>query len=110
MYDYPCIDTIKTGEKIKFFIYSNGCTVKEVQKVLGLSCPQSIYRWMKGQVLPSVDHLYALSKFFHVHMEELIIEKRWIPIQMRYIFEFHDVPKQSENRIVTYYQNLHMIF
>lgn len=67
------IDMIKTGEKIKALVHSSGYTVKDIQEYLGLNCPQSIYRWFKGQILPSVTHLYALSRLFNVHMEELIV-------------------------------------
>lgn len=47
--------------------------MKEIQELLHLSCPQPVYRWFKGQALPSVDHLYALSKLLCVHMEELLL-------------------------------------
>lgn len=108
MQDYPCIDIIKTGEKIKSFIYSSGHTVKEVQKFLCLSRPQPVYRWMKGQVFPSVDHLYALSKMFNVHMEELIVEKSWDPMQAGVVFILYDTQKQMRKRVAAYYQKVHV--
>ena len=64
---YLNIDMIKTGQKIKECIQKTGYTVKDLQKILKLSCPQSIYRWFKGQILPSVDHLYTLSRILGVH-------------------------------------------
>lgn len=67
------IDVVKTGEKIETLIRSAGYTVKDIQGYLGLNCPQSIYRWFKGQILPSVTHLYALSRLLNVHMEELVV-------------------------------------
>lgn len=48
----------------------------EIQQALCLSCPQPIYRWFKGQILPSVNHLFVLSKLLDVHMEELLVEKK----------------------------------
>ena len=33
----------------------------DIQSCLGLSCIQSVYRWIKGVNIPSVDHLYALG-------------------------------------------------
>ena len=50
--------------------------MKDIQRILQLSCPQPIYRWFKGQILPSVDHLYVLSRVLNCHMEELLAEKR----------------------------------
>ena len=70
---YKPIDQIKTGIKMKMLLNAAGYDVKYIQKYLHLSCPQSIYRWFKGKVLPSVDHLCALSKLLNVHMEDLLV-------------------------------------
>lgn len=72
-YNYPNIDMQRTGALIKKKVEGAGYTVKELQEKLMLSCSQPIYRWFKGKVLPSVNHLYALSQLLHVHMEELLV-------------------------------------
>lgn len=74
------IDLVKTGELLKQKIKVAGYSVKEIQNMLGLSCPQPIYRWFKGQILPTVEHLHRLSKILNVHMEELLATKgtEWI--------------------------------
>ena len=69
---YQPIDQLRTGKKLKIMIETAGYDVKYIQKYLQLSCPQSIYRWYKGKALPSLEHLSALSKLLHVHMEELL--------------------------------------
>jgi len=43
------IDIIETGKKLKTMAINNGYSVKDIQEYLGLSCPQSIYRWYKGR-------------------------------------------------------------
>lgn len=58
---------------LKYRIEKAGYTVKDIQKILQLSCPQPIYRWFKGMILPSVDHLYVLSRLLKVHMEDLLV-------------------------------------
>lgn len=70
---YQPIDQIKTGMKLKKMLGTAGYSVKDIQEYLHLSCPQSIYRWFKGKILPSVDHLYALSRLLNVHMEDLFV-------------------------------------
>ena len=70
---YQPIDQIKTGEKIKAKLKAAGYEVRDIQKYLHLSCPQSIYRWFKGNFLPSVEHLCALSRLLNVHMEDLLV-------------------------------------
>ena len=45
---YENIDMKKTGILLKETIEKAGYTVKDIQKILHLSCPQPIYRWFKG--------------------------------------------------------------
>lgn len=47
--------------------------MKDIQYFLHLSCPQPVYRWIRGQILPSVDHLYVLAEVLQVYMEELLV-------------------------------------
>ncbi|MBE5921047.1 MAG: helix-turn-helix transcriptional regulator [Pseudobutyrivibrio ruminis] len=69
---YPIIDKKKTGAKIKLFMELNGYTVKDIQEYLGLACVQSIYHWLDGSSLPSVDNLYALSELFNTSIDDII--------------------------------------
>ncbi len=69
------IDMRRTGLKLQRLARQNGYSVKDIQKYLRLSCPQPVYRWYKGSILPSVDNLLRLSELFHVHMEELLVKK-----------------------------------
>ena len=72
---YTQLDIIMSGEKIHSIIIERGYKVRELQELLNLSCPQPIYRWMKGQALPSVDHLYMMHRIFDVHMEDLLVAR-----------------------------------
>lgn len=74
---YPNIDMVRTGQKLKELISAAGYDVKAIQSYLHLSCPQPIYRWFKGKTLPTVEHLYALSRLLEVHMEELLVSKSY---------------------------------
>ncbi len=78
---YPNINMEKTGLLLRDKVSEQGYTVKDIQRYLGLSCPQPIYRWFKGKVLPSLDHLLMLSRILHVHMEELLVLEIDGPIQ-----------------------------
>ena len=69
------IDMEKTGNNLRKYAYENGYSVKDIQQYLGLSCPQPVYRWFKGTILPSVDNLFRLSELFHVHMEDLLVKQ-----------------------------------
>lgn len=71
--EYPKINMEKTGILLKEKVFEQGYTVKDIQKYLQLSCPQPVYRWFKGKVLPSLDHLLMLSRMLNVHMEDLLV-------------------------------------
>ena len=69
----PTIDMVKTGEKIEHLRKARGFTGSELQDCLGFNTPQSIYKWQKGKVVPTIDHLVALSSLFGVTIDEIII-------------------------------------
>ena len=47
------LDAILSGQKIHGRILQSGYSIKEIQNMLGLECPQSVYRWLKGRSMPS---------------------------------------------------------
>lgn len=63
-----------TGLRLKLYATRQGLSVKDIQIYLCLSCPQPIYRWYKGIILPSIDNLLRLSELFNVHMEDLLVK------------------------------------
>lgn len=72
---YPNIDMQQTGRKMKRMLETAGYTPRMIQDYLHLSCVQPIYRWYKGLILPSVDHLFMLSELLGVHMEDFLAKK-----------------------------------
>ena len=98
---YPNIDLKQTGQKLKCLIKNAGYDVKYIQQYLHLSCPQPIYRWFQGKILPSVDHLYSLSILLGVHMEELIVPKR----QQAFIVEWTEINTVTK-RLRCYYEQM----
>ena len=62
---YQPIAQQRTGQKLKIMFKLADYDVKYIQEYLNLSCPQPIYRWFKGQNLPTVEKFYALSSLKH---------------------------------------------
>ena len=56
----PIIDKKKTGINLRLMMDERGITVKDVQQYLGLGSVQSVYHWLNGLSMPTVDNLYAL--------------------------------------------------
>lgn len=103
---YPNIDMQQTGIKLKYMLESAGYTPRIIQDYLHLSCVQPIYRWYKGVILPSVDHLLMLSELLNVHMEELLVKKNSVP--MEYNVERCYV-KVVKSRLLTYYEKIYQL-
>lgn len=70
------IDLVATGANIRRLRTERGITVAEIQEWLGLVSPRIIYKWQKGDSIPSVDNLVALSRIFNISMNEIIIINR----------------------------------
>ena len=74
-FKYPVIDMRTTGTHIKELMIAQDISVQDVQKAMGLASPQAVYRWLRGSNMPSVDNLYALSRYLNTSMDDMIIEK-----------------------------------
>ncbi len=67
------INMIKTGKNIARLRRMNGLTVKEVQEVMGFNTPQAIFKWQRGETLPSIENLIVLSELYRTTIEEIIV-------------------------------------
>ncbi len=72
---YPVIDMIATGANIRRLRLERSLTVRDLQGYFGFEEPRAIYKWQKGQSLPSLDNLFALSVLFQVPMEQILVAK-----------------------------------
>ena len=70
------IDKVKTGQQIRLLMEKHGVTVKDVKNALSLGCVQSVYHWLDGQSLPTLDNLYALSDLLKVPMDMMVCGNR----------------------------------
>lgn len=101
---YPNIDMQQTGRKLKRMIESAGYSPRIIQDYLHLSCVQPIYRWYKGKILPSVDHLLMLSELLNVHMEDLLVKKNTVPV----MYDIEQCYAQgAQKRFIAYYKKIY---
>lgn len=73
---YPTIDKVKTGKRIKLLMAERNVTVKNVREYLSLESTQSIYYWLSGKNLPTIDNLYALSELLQVPVDTMLYGNR----------------------------------
>ena len=80
MNSFPVIDLSATGSNIQRLRVERGLTVRDLQRYFGFEEPRAIYKWQKGESLPTVDNLYALSRLLQVPMEAILV-----PQEPRYL-------------------------
>lgn len=99
---FPLINKRETGINLRRIMDIRGITPKDVQEYLGLGCVQSVYRWLDGINMPTIDNLYALSELFQVPIDAIVRGNR-APIESDIILETFDL---RDRRLREYYEKL----
>lgn len=73
---FPLINKRETGINLRRIMDERGVTAKEVQQYLELGCVQSVYRWLDGINMPTIDNLYALSELLQVPIDTIVCGNR----------------------------------
>ena len=69
---YPGIDAKATGERIKQLRKERRLKVTDISDYMSFTEPQAVYKWQRGESLPTIDNLYALSKLFNTSMDNIV--------------------------------------
>lgn len=69
----PTVDMVLTGQNIRRLRIQAGLTVASLQKILGFSSPQAIFKWQRGDTLPTVDNLVILAAVFKVRVDDILV-------------------------------------
>ena len=77
---YIGIDMKATGENISRLRKEAGLSVRNIQEVMGFTSPGAVYKWERGESLPALENLMALSQLFGVRMDEILIWSHPPPI------------------------------
>ena len=86
---YLSIQQQATGNRIRELLKENGYTVKDIQEAMGFENPQTVYKWISGRSLPSIDNFLILSKVLHTSIEDILVVDGDIVvfIRRRYAYE-----------------------
>ena len=69
----PVIDMTATGQNIIRLRRQAGLSVKDLQAVFGFSNPQAIYKWLRGQAMPTLDNMVILAAVLGVGVDDIIV-------------------------------------
>ena len=70
------IDMKATGEKIRMYIKNRKMKIAEVQAAFGFNSPQAIYKWMRGDSMPTIDNFVILADIFGVDIGDIVAVSR----------------------------------
>ena len=73
--EYPAIDLVATGHRIRKLRKERGLSIQQVRDALQISSVQAVYKWERGENLPNIDNLYALSRLFEVPIEQILVQE-----------------------------------
>lgn len=74
MYKFPSIDLVRTGKNITKLMKNKNIKVSDLQEAFGFEYPQAIYKWKRGECLPTLDNLIILSVIFKTPIDKIIIK------------------------------------
>ena len=64
---------VRTGCNIARLRKESGLSVRDLQRLLGFTTPQAIYKWQQGRALPTLDNLVALAAVFGVKIDDILV-------------------------------------
>lgn len=73
---YPTLDAVATGNRIKELRKQKRIKVREIQEYMGFESEQSVYKWQRGEALPNIDNLYALSILLDTPIDHILVGAR----------------------------------
>ena len=99
---FPTINLRETGINLRRIMDKRGIEAKDVQEYLNLSSIQSIYNWLNGLNMPTIDNLYALSQLLQVPIDEIIRGNREAIIPEPIVI----LENTRDRRLYSYYRKL----
>ena len=96
----PVIDKKKTGIHLRRLMDERGLSVKDVQQYLGLGSVQSVYHWLNGLSMPTIDNMYALSELFQMPVDDMLCGNR------RYNYNLANGQNAQLKRLRVYYERI----
>lgn len=72
----PVIDTAATGANIKAMMKERGIKIADIQERCGFNTPQAIFKWMRGDTVPTIDNMIIIADMFGVTIDAIIVVNR----------------------------------
>ena len=70
------INLIETGNNISRLRKERGLSIRQIQEVMGFNTPQAIFKWQRGETLPTIDNFLVLSELFNTTIDEIVVKEK----------------------------------
>lgn len=67
------IDMIATGANIKKIMKDKKMKVVDMQNIMGFNTPQAIYKWFRGDAMPSIDNMVIMASVLDIRIDDIIV-------------------------------------
>lgn len=71
----PILDPVATGRNIDDIRRNRNLSVAALKDALGLSTTNAIYKWFRGDSMPTLDNIVILSSILKVSINDMIVTK-----------------------------------
>ena len=92
-----------TGANIKRMIKASGYSVRDIMAITGISTEQAVYKWFRGESIPTIETMLILCNALSININELLV----IDGEFYYLKYVPEMEKGSMKSKET--QALHMI-
>ena len=69
----PTVNLVQTGQNIRQLRANSGTSIRYLQQALGFGTPQAIYKWQRGDTLPTIDNMVVLAAVLGVKIDDILV-------------------------------------
>ena len=71
----PVLDVEATGRKLRTVMNARGITPRQLQTILDFPYVQTVYNWIAGKNMPTIDNLVVVASILGVSMDDLVVTR-----------------------------------
>ncbi len=68
----PVLNAKATGARIKELRVAHRLTVEQLAEIMGFESVQAIYKWQRGESIPTTDNLYILAAVLGTTVDDIM--------------------------------------
>lgn len=65
-----------TGARIKAIMIEKNKRIADIQDACGFNTPQAIFKWFRGDAMPTIDNMVIIADVFGVTINDIVVIDR----------------------------------